>query len=166
MNGDRTNWPRRRAGCTIPRNPSLGEEPFGSAAYVETVFKHLRDRPFEVEVTTRDTGSVASGLALMILVANVAHIQAGVELASAVSPTDGMLAVIIVAPTTPIGLARLGVHILLEHGADADVVCPARRCLWSSTPSPIIGEYSRPASRSWSSVRTGALTVCCLDRRP
>jgi YegS/Rv2252/BmrU family lipid kinase len=89
----------------------------GWPAYIIAALGHLADEPFEVTLVL-DHGEPMVRTARTVLVANVATLQGGIELAPEAGVTDGQLDVIVIAPQNVGDWVRLGAR--LAFGSDRE----------------------------------------------
>ncbi|MEU3464073.1 diacylglycerol kinase family protein [Streptomyces sp. NPDC006733] len=83
----------------------------GWAAYLVSGARHLRDP--RMRLTLRlDDGPALERRARMVLVGNVGTLQGGVPLLPAAKPDDGVLDVVLLDPTGPLGWLRAATHVL------------------------------------------------------
>jgi YegS/Rv2252/BmrU family lipid kinase len=82
----------------------------GWPAYVVSALGHLADEPFEVTIIL-DGGEPLVRTARTVLVANVATLQGGLDLAPDAGVTDGRLDVVVISPQNVIDWLRLGARL-------------------------------------------------------
>ena len=92
-------------GAIMADVPDLLKKVLGLPAYVVTGARHLRDAPFEVEVTVDDRAPITR-MARMVVVGNVGSVQV-FKLLPGAEPDDGLLDVVIVAPKTARSFLRV-----------------------------------------------------------
>jgi diacylglycerol kinase family enzyme len=87
---------------------------FGYAAYVVSVFRHLRDRPIRAIVTAGQDPPEqlrTSG----IIVGNVGWLQGGLPLFPGAEPDDGVLDAVVLPPRGWAGWLSFALHVLLRR---------------------------------------------------
>jgi YegS/Rv2252/BmrU family lipid kinase len=94
---------------------------FGRAAYVWTGAKHLRERPFKVEVRV-DGSAWFSGKAACVLVGNVGRVVGGLDVFEHAAPDDG----------------RLDVGVVTAHGVGQWTRALVRAAAGSAERSPFV----------------------------
>lgn len=92
-------------GAIMADVPDVLKKVLGLPAYVVTGARHLRDAPFEVEVTVDDQPPITR-MARMVVVGNVGSVQV-FKLLPEAEPDDGLLDVVIVAPKTARSFLRV-----------------------------------------------------------
>lgn len=92
-------------GAIMADVPDLLKKVLGLPAYVVTGARHLRDAPFEVEVTVDDQAPITR-MARMVVVGNVGSVQV-FKLLPGAEPDDGLLDVVIVAPKSARSFLRV-----------------------------------------------------------
>lgn len=88
----------------------------GWPAYVVAAFSHLGDKPFDCTIVL-DGGEPMQRSVRTVLVANVATLQGGIDLAPDAGVTDGLLDVVVVAPQRATDWIRLGAKLVFGNEA-------------------------------------------------
>jgi YegS/Rv2252/BmrU family lipid kinase len=89
----------------------------GWPAYLVAALSHLTDDPFECTITVDDAEPLVRR-ARTVLVANVATLQGGVDLAPSAGVSDGLLDVVVISPQGAVDWLRLGARIV--RGSDKE----------------------------------------------
>ncbi len=105
-------------GAIMAEVPDKLKKVLGLPAYVVTGARHLRDAPFQVEVTVDDRPPIRR-MVRMVVVGNVGSVQVFKLLPDA-QPDDGILDVVIVAPETARGTLRV-IWNFARRARDPDV---------------------------------------------
>lgn len=151
----------------IVDTPRESKDRFGSAAYVATLLRHLRDRPLHVRLED-DDGDRLECVAHSVVVANVASLQGGVQLAAEVDPTDGALDVLILPRLGVAAIARLGRDLVLRRTVESVLVhrrassCSVR--LDRPSVWQLDGEARRETTRLHFAVEPATLVVAVPHR--
>ena len=87
----------------------------GWPAYVVSGARHLRGRGIRVRVTL-DGGEPFSRRVQTVVVGNVGKLQAGIPLLPDAEPDDGILDVVLIAPGSIVGWARVAGRVMARRG--------------------------------------------------
>lgn len=143
----------------------------GSAAYVLSAVRHLRDRPMRVQVRL-DDDPPRWRLARTVLVGNVGRLQGGVRLLADAEPGNGQLDVAILAPRGLFHWAALAWGVLRRRDRvpRMEVLRGSRITITSDRVQPreLDGDVIEPGRTLAVQVRPGALWLCVSqpDRSP
>lgn len=135
----------------------------GSVAYVLSALRHLRDRPFHVELRI-DADPPRRRVARTVVVGNVGRLQGGVRLLPDAEPDNGQLEVAVLAPRSIGHWIRLVWGVLLRHQRvprlevfrGTRIVVTADR----DQPRQLDGDVIEPGRTLDLTVRPGALWLC------
>jgi YegS/Rv2252/BmrU family lipid kinase len=92
----------------------------GSAAYVLSALRHLRDRPVRVSLVA-DGGPPMRVRASAVIVGNVGWLQGGIRLLPDAEPDDGTLDAVVLTARGWAGWIRLAARVLLRRPADGQM---------------------------------------------
>jgi diacylglycerol kinase (ATP) len=136
---------------------------FGSAAYVWSALRRLRDPPIRVMIRLDDDPPLRRRVRTVIA-GNVGRLQAGVRLLAAAEPDDGKLDVAIIAPRSLLHWARLTWAVLRRHERipRMEVLRASRVEITSDRDQPrqLDGDPIAPGRTLTISLRPCALKLC------
>lgn len=135
----------------------------GWPAYIVSALSHLADDPFDCTITVDDDEPVQRS-ARTVLVANVAMLQGGIDLAPDAGVSDGLLDVVVISPQSAADWLRLGVRIVTgSQREDARLERFQGRRITIRTESAEVcqldGDPVGPTQAFIAEVRPGALTL-------
>jgi diacylglycerol kinase family enzyme len=137
----------------------------GWVAYIGGIARALRGSPPANVGISIDGATPVHYRAVGVLVGNVGHLQAGLTLLPAASPTDGVLDVAVLAPATwrdwPLILARIVLR-RVARGGRTDVLRGSRVDITCDRPLPLEfdGDLAGQTQSLTVAVLPGALVVC------
>lgn len=154
-------------GAIMADVPDRLKKVLGLPAYVVTGARHLRDAPFDVEVTVDDAEPVTRA-ARMVVVGNVGSVKVFKLLPDA-QPDDGMLDVVIVAPPTTRSVLRVVWSFARRAKTDPDVLHLAGRSVRirsdASVPRQLDGDTIPGGAEVTATIDAGSIVVRVPNRR-